>query len=171
MTVSDLQLYFSSAQAITTTAISTNTLDMEAIRDIGNGNQLVIKTIVTTSFADSSTNSALAVFLAVSSTAGTQGVFHPAAAVATTPAYGFALDTSAALSIAPPGQLCFVIPAASVAGSGPYYCYINPGAITQRYIALIYVPLSGDLTSGAVTSFIAPYAGRANYAPAAFTIS
>lgn len=178
MTIYDGQLLFDNAHAITASAISTNTLDMEAIRNLGIGNQLMINTLVTTTFTDSSSDSSLAVVLACSSTAGTQGVFIPQPIVATTPTFAYQLGTTSALSVFPPGQVCYIIPplatpagTATMVGIGHYQCYLNPDAINLRYVALIYVPLSGNLSAGAVTSFISIGPSKQSYGPSGFTIS
>jgi len=176
MTIYDNALTFSTAQAVTAAVISTNVIDLEAVRDLGIGGQLSINTLITTTFTDISSDSSLAVILQCS--AATNSGFVPAPVVATTPTFAYQLGTTSALSIFPSGQACFIIPplatpsgTATMVGLGKYTCSLNPLAIVNRYIALYYLPMSGNLSAGAVTSFISGQAEAQSYPTGGYTIS
>lgn len=125
----DSQLQFSSAQAITAAAGSTNTVDLGAVRDIGTGEDLYLVVTVTTAFTDSGSDSTLDV----------------------------AVEGDSTTSFTPDGtQSQFVIPALAAAGD-TFYAKLNPGAppLQYQYIRLKYTPANGNLSTGAVTAFLA----------------
>lgn len=122
----DAQLLFSDAQAVTSAAGSTNTIDLGAVRDIGTGEPLYVMVSVDTTMADTGSNSTLTVTLEGDSTT----------------------------SFTPDGtQDLFVIPAVTAAGS-VFYARLDPGAapLNYRYIRLLYTPNNGDLSAGAFTA-------------------
>lgn len=122
----DAQNRFSNAQAITAAAGSDNTIDLGAVRDIGNGEPLFVMVTVTTAFTDGSSNSTLTV----------------------------ALEGDSTTSFTPDGtQDLFIIPALAAAGS-TYYYRLAPGMspLNYQYIRLKYTPNNGDLSTGAVTA-------------------
>lgn len=124
----DAQLLFSSAQAVTAAAGSTNTLDLGAVRDIGTGGPLYVVVCVTTAMTDTGSNSTLTV----------------------------ALEGDSTTSFTPDGtQDLFIIPAVSAVGAVFFY-RLNPGSapLQYQYIRLLYTPNNGDLSAGAFTSFI-----------------
>lgn len=126
--ITDSLAYFSSAQAITAAAGSTNTLDLGAVRDIGEGEDLYVVAVVTTAFTDSSSDSTLTV----------------------------SLEGDSTTSFTPDGTRdLFVIAALSAAGT-TYFAKIAPGSEgTQfQYIRLKYTPNNGNLTTGSVTAFV-----------------
>lgn len=124
----DSQLRFSNAQAVTAAAISTNILDLGAVRNLGTGKPLFVVICVTTAFTDAGSNSTLTVSLYGDSTS------------TITPDSSRDLVTIAALAAA--GTVA-IIPLAP-----------NGGPEAYRYLALYYTPNNGDLTTGAITAFI-----------------
>lgn len=118
---------FNSAQAITAAAASTDYINLGAARDIGTGENLYVVTIVNTTFADTGSNSTLTVDL-----------------------YGDSTTT-----FTPDGtQTLYVIPALAAAGS-KYIARIQPDFAGQyQYLEIFYTPNNGDLSAGAVTTFI-----------------
>lgn len=141
----DKELLFSDAQAITAAAGSTNTIDLNEVRDIGTGHPLKIVLVVDTTFADSGSNSTLTV----------------------------ALEGDSTESFTPDGtQDLGTIPALTEAGT-KFEFYLDPGAapLQYRYIRLKYTPNNGNLSAGAVTAGIVIDAEKHNYFPSGFEIS
>lgn len=129
MYVDDL-LLFSDAQAITSAAGSTNTVDCGVAggRDLGTGKELYVVVSVDVAFTDAGSNSTLSV----------------------------ALEGDSTSTFTPDGtQTLFTIPALAAAGA-TYYAKLDPGAdpLAYRYLRLYYTPNNGDLTTGSVTAFI-----------------
>lgn len=127
----DAQLAFSIAQAVTASAVSTNVIDLSEVREIGEGKQLYVTTVVTTALTDGGTNSGTLVSLQGGATAGT-------------------ITGSQAL---------YTIPQAAAVGSGPFFSYINPGLIASmpahfQFLQLTYAPQTANLTGGAFSSYI-----------------
>jgi hypothetical protein len=123
----DSLLTFSQAQAITAAAASTNYVNLGAVRNIGVGQALYVVTVVTTAFTDTGSNSTLTVDLYGDSST----TFTPDAT-----------------------QTMFTIAAVAAAGD-VYVGRISPGmAGNYKYVELYYTPNNGDLSAGAVTSFI-----------------
>lgn len=129
----DGQLQFSSAQAVTAAAASTNKIDVGEARNIGEGKDLYVLTIVTTTMTDGGSNTGLEVHL-----------------------YGDSTST-----FTPDGdQLCYTIPKASAAGAGPFYSKISPsftaGVLAGNYewLEVYYNPTGASLTGGAFSSYI-----------------
>jgi hypothetical protein len=127
----DGQLQFSSAQAITAAANSTNSIDLSIARNIGEGKVLYITTAVTTALTDGGSNTGTQVILYGGTTAG----------------------STTAL------QDLYVIPQAAAVGSGPYFAQIYPGLITSlpayyEFLMLNYAPQTANLTGGAFTSYV-----------------
>lgn len=127
----DAQLQFSSAQAVTAAANSTNSIDLSEVRNIGEGKVLYITTAVVTALTDGGSNSGTLVSLYGGATAG-----------ATTAIQGL-----------------YTIPQAAAAGSGPFFCQIPPGLITTQpadyeFLMLYYAPQTANLTGGTLTSYV-----------------
>lgn len=127
----DAQLQFSSAQAVTAAANSTNSVDLSEIRNIGEGKTLYITTAVTTALTDGGSN------------AGTQVILYGGATAGATTAL----------------QNLYLIPQVAAVGSGPYFAPIPPGLISSQpadyqFIMLNYAPQTANLTGGAFTSYI-----------------
>lgn len=126
--ITDAQLTFSDAQAITAAAGSDNTVDLSAVRDIGTGEPLYIVVSVDVAFTDGSSDSTLTV----------------------------ALEGDSTTSFTPDGTVdLFTIPALAAAGN-VYYARLAPGAapLAYRYVRLKYTPNNGNLTTGTVTASI-----------------
>ena len=151
--ISDAQLEFSSAQAVTAAAASTNVIDFEAVRDIGSGNPLYIYTIVTTTMTDTSSNSQVVVSLQGSATAG--GTYAPLVVVSGTDAAATTLLATGGPSQG--GQILYVIPAVTAAGTQTaagtiFVATVNPQAQIFRFLRVFYTPINGDLSAGAFTT-------------------
>ena len=131
--ITDALLQLSTAQAVTATAVSTNTLDLGSARDIGAGTDLYAHFTVDTTAT---------------------------AAGAATVAFQIISSASAALSsptvLAQTGD----IPKADlVAGRRPITLEIPPSALAsqpvgQRYMGVQYLVGTGPLTAGAFSAFI-----------------
>lgn len=128
----DGQLQFSSAQAVTAAANSTNSVDVSEARNVGEGKELYIVTVITTSLTDGGSNT------------GTQVILYGGATAAATTGQ----------------QLLFTIPQAALSGSGPYYGVIEPNFVAAmlsgdyEFLMLNYNPTGANLTGGAFTSYI-----------------
>ena len=125
----DAELEFSSAQAVTAAAASTNYYDMGAVCGIGVGEEIYIRVGVVTTMDDSGDDSTLAVTLETDDNTS----FSSAATVAT----------------------LVTIPAVTVAGT-EYYIKVPIGTTVpyERYIRLYYTPANGNLSAGAFDAHI-----------------
>lgn len=125
----DSQLLFSTAQAVTATAASTNSVDLGAVRDIGTGEPLYVVSIVTTAMTDAGSDSTLIV----------------------------SLEGDSTTTFTPDGtDTLFTFPAVSAVGT-TRIARLDPAmaALQYRYIQLKYTPgAGGNLTTGSFTSFI-----------------
>lgn len=127
--IADSNLQFSSAQAITgsSSAIdSTNYVDFGSPRNIGVGAELTLVVDVTTTLADSSSDSAVVVALVCSA------------------ATGFGTPTTTTL---------ITIPALTVAGTR-FLAKIPQDVLNLRYAKLTYKVSDDQLSAGAVTAEI-----------------
>lgn len=124
----DKQLEFSSEQAITATAASTNYLDLGAAVDLGIGEKIGVIVTCTAAMTDSSSNSTVTVTLEGDST------------TTFTPDASFTVGSFAALS-AVGTTIAAVLPL---------------GVLQYRYLQLKYTVANGDLTTGSFTAFLAP---------------
>lgn len=123
----DDYLKLSSAQAITAAAASTNHVNLGAVRNIGVGENLYLVTVVTTAFTDSGSDSTLTVDLYGDSTS----TFTP--------------DATSRM---------FIIPALAAVGD-TFVARISPDfASNYQYIEAYYTPNNGNLSTGAVTTYI-----------------
>ena len=146
----DSQLQFSSAQAITAPAASTNAIDVSEARNIGLGKDLYVVVTVDTSFTDGGSNTGTDVFL-----------------------YGDSTST-----FTPDGkQLLFTLPKNAAAGSGPYVAKISPslvagiGAGNFEFLEVYYSPTGANLTAGAVTATISADIAAYQSYPKNYTIA
>lgn len=124
----DSQLLFSSAQAITAAAGSTNTLDLGAVRDIGTGEPLYLVVVVTTALTDSGSDSSVTV----------------------------AMEGDSTTSFTPDGtENVLLVPAVAAAGD-TFFAALNPGSLPlqYQYVRLLYTPNNGNLTTGSFTAFL-----------------
>lgn len=129
--IKDKQLCFSEAQAITTTARSTNVIDMVATaNDLGVGEDLYIVITVDTSFT-----AAGAATLTITIETDDNAAFSSAAVLQTTQAIGKASLT---------------------AGMEPFYICVPVGHIVswERYLSLNYTVATGPMTAGALSACI-----------------
>lgn len=131
--ITDALLLLSSAQAVTASAVSTNTVDLSAVRDVGPGEPVEVD-------------------VTVDSTATAAG-----AATVT-----FQVITSAAANLSSPNVVSSTdaIPIANLtAGRKPIRIRISPQVLNaipigQRYLGLQYTIATGPLTGGAFTANI-----------------
>ena len=125
----DAKLFFDEAAAHLTTAVSTNTVDLSTVRDIGIGGKLFVVAIVTTAMTDGSSDSTMQLDLVDDDNEG--------------------LASPATLQ-----NIC-TFPATSAVGT-TYYTTIDPGKMTQQYLGVKYTVANGDLTTGSFTVYITP---------------
>lgn len=124
----DSQLQFSSAQAVTAAAGSTNTLDLGAVRDIGSGEPLYLVVTVTTAMTDAGSDSSVTI----------------------------AMEGDSTTTFTPDGtENVLLIPAVSAAGAS-FFAALNPGSLPLQfqYVRLLYTPNNGNLTTGSFTAFL-----------------
>jgi hypothetical protein len=122
----DKQLEFSSAQAVTATAASTNLIDFSAVRDMGTGTQLYVVCVCTVAMTDASSDSTLAVALEGDST------------TTVTPDYTRTLFTFSALSAAGTVKIAA----------------LGPDDLNLQYAQLKYTPANGNLTTGSFSAYL-----------------
>jgi len=129
----DAQNLFSDAQAVTAAAGSTNILDLGplqgTVRDIGVGKSIYLFVLVDTAFTDAGSDSTLTV------------------TVETDADVAFGSPTLAVQTVG-------TFPALSAIGA-KLAVKLQPFAITERYMRVFYTPNNGNLTTGAVTAFLA----------------
>lgn len=123
----DSQLLFSDAQAVTSAAGSTNTIDFGAVRDMGVGEPLYVVVLCDVAMTDSGSDSTLVVALEGDST------------TSFTPDFTRNLFTFSALSAAGTVKIAA----------------LGPDDLNLQYARLKYTPAGGDLSTGSFTAFIA----------------
>lgn len=129
----DAHNLFSNAQALTATAASTNYMDLGPLatgnlqRNLGVGENIYFVSIVTTAFTDASSNSTITVTLEV--------------------------DDNTSFSTPTTAQTIGIFAALSAVGTR-LVARLQPDAINERYLQVKYTTTNGDLTTGAVTSFL-----------------
>lgn len=132
----DAQNRFSNAQAVTSTAISENVIDIgsaNTLRDIGNGRQplyLVVQTIAVAT--DSGSDATLTVTLESDSTAN----------LATSATVHFSTGALAFATFSPANTVLAVV--------------ALPMGNYEQYLGLRYTVASGPLTAGTFTAFLTP---------------
>jgi len=124
--ITDKLLRVSEDQALTTTAVSTDTIDLSIARDIGEGEQLFLEFIVGTAFT-----------AAGAATLTAQAITSAAAALTSPVVTG---ETGA-------------IAVASLTAGTRFYIALSPtiGSIGQRYFGANYVVATGPMTAGTIT--------------------
>jgi hypothetical protein len=124
----DSQLLFSDAQAVTSAAGSTNTIDLGAVRDIGSGEDLYVVVVVDSALTDGGSNTSTAV----------------------------ALEGDSTDSFSPDGTVTLFSFAQAAAAGTVKIAKLSPGSapLQYRYIRLKYTPAGADLTGGSFTAFL-----------------
>lgn len=153
--ITDTNLRVSSAQAVTTTAVSTNTIDLALARDIGKGAKLRFAISVDT--AATAAGAATVTFQAITSTSA---ALTSPTIVGSTDAIGKAALTASVANGGLPGKRIIV--------------EINPQLATtgQRYLGLQYTVATGPLTAGAFTAdLVLEYGDGQTYYASGFTVS
>lgn len=125
--IHDLQNQFSSAQAITASAASTNYIDLGLNRNVGVGEALYVGFVVTTAFTDSGSDSTVTVSLET--------------------------DDNTSFSSPATAQTVGTFAALSAAGSR-LVVRLQVDKIVERYLQARYAVTNGNLTTGAITSFL-----------------
>jgi len=141
----DAQLLFSSEQAVTSTAASTNSVNLGAVRDIGTGEDLYVVCLLDEAMADSGSDSTVAVSLEGDSTT----TFTPDGAQAL---FSFA-------AVSPKGTVKIA--------------KLDPGSapLQFQYIQLKYTVANGDLSAGKFTAFLTNNIDKYTYFADGFKIS
>lgn len=127
----DKDLEFSTAQAVTAAAASTNYVDTAPLfsgnlgRDIGVSSELYIYAVCTVAMTDSGSDSTLAVTIET--------------------------DDNTSFSSATTLATMFTFPAVSAAGTKLFW-KVQPGLAYERYIQLRFTPANGNLTTGSFTA-------------------
>lgn len=125
----DSQLQFSSAQAVTSAAGSTNTVDLSAVRDIGTGRPIHILVAIITTLTHGGSNTGVTV----------------------------ALEGDSTTSFTPDGTFTLFTIAAAAAAGTVYIATLDPGSapLAYQYLRLKYTPTGADLTGGTISAFVA----------------
>ena len=131
----DSLLEFSDAQAVTSTAVSTNIVDLgpvvdNALRDIGTGERMFLIVTTNTAATDSGSDATLAVTLESDSTAN----------LATSPTVHLSTGALAFAAFSAAGSVVF---------AGPL-----PAGLYEQYLGVRYTVASGPLTAGAFDAFL-----------------
>lgn len=121
----DAENLFSDAQALTATAASTNSIDLQAIRNMGVGQDIYVIISVDVAFTDSGSDSTMAVTIET--------------------------DDNSSFSSATTAQTIGTFAALSAVGSR-LIAKLQPDLINERYVRLKYTAANGNLTTGSVTA-------------------
>lgn len=141
----DAHNLFSDAQAITSSAASTNLIDLGvANRNLGVGQPVYVVVQCDVAMTDASSNSTVAVTIEQ--------------------------DTAAAFSSATAVQTIGTFAAVSAVGTR-IFAAIQPDAITERYIRVYYNVANGVLTTGSFTAYLTDNVQAEFEYPDGFTIS
>lgn len=124
----DAQATFSSAQAVTAAAASTNYMDLQAIGDLGMGEPIWLIVACVVAMTDSGSDSTLAVTIETDDNTS----FSSATSVATVGT--FAATSAAGTRLAP--------------------YRIAAEAVVERYMRLYYTPANGNLSTGSFDAFL-----------------
>lgn len=149
----DSQLEFSDAQAVTSTAISTNVYDLQAnkqtnaLQNIGIGDNAVLVVQTQTTATDTGSDATLTLTLESDSTAD----------LATAPVVHFSTGAIAFANFAAAGKKVAVVK-------------LPQTADYKRYLGLRYTIASGPLTAGKFDAFITTQAQAQQYMASGFTV-
>ena len=142
----DKELQFSSAQAVTATAVSTNVVDLNTAGiDIGTGENLFIHTKIDVAMTDAGSDSTITVELVT--------------------------DDNSSMSTPVLVQTLGVFAAVSGITTKPIVQRIQPSALFERYIAIRYTATGGSLTTGSFSSSIVKDAELYKAYPKGFTVA
>lgn len=145
----DSLLIFSSAQAITATAPSTNVLDMLTLRDEGVGNMIEINVYVSTLFTTSNA-ATLQIALQGSFTAGGGGTY-----------YDILLSPVIAVAALTLGAHLFAVPLPRL--YQPNAQAVNTPPAPPQYLRLNYTVGTGVFTAGALNAWLSADMDRQAY--------
>lgn len=145
----DKENLMSNAQVVTTGSdtgvVSTDKIDLgAALPDIGLGTELYVVVQVTTTLADTGSNSTVAVDLVQ--------------------------DDAEAFSTPTAVQRIGSFAALAAAGSR-LVARIQPGVVTERYIGVLYTAANGALSAGAFTAFITSNIDSIKHYPSGYVVS
>jgi hypothetical protein len=150
MSITDANLVLSSAQAVTSSAVSTNTLDLSQARDIGPGEELNISITVDTTVT--AAGAATVTFQLITS----------AAANLSSPTVIIATDAIGKAALTAGSKINLPIPHQTIA---------QGLALGQRYMGVQYTVATGPLTAGAFTAMgVIDFADVTKSYPSAFTV-
>lgn len=131
MSILDAHNEFSSAQAVTATAISTNVIDTGAfVKNLGVGDPLWLIVRTVTAATDAGSDATLAVTLETADNA----------ALSTNPVVHYTTGTLAFAAFSPAGTALIAIPL--------------PSADYKQYMGIRYTVASGPLTAGAFDAYL-----------------
>lgn len=150
----DSQNLFSDAQAVTSTAISSNVIDLNPagaglsanVQDIGIGEEVYLVVTTVTTCTDTGSDATLTLTLESDTAAG----------LASSPVVHLSTGALAFATYATAGSIVYT-------GKLPVADY-------KRYLGLRYTIASGPLTAGAFTAFLTKDVQRYKYYKSAFTV-
>lgn len=125
--ITDSALVFSSSQAVTASAASTDYLDLGAIRDIGTGENLYLVVSCTVAMTDSGSDSTVTVTIET--------------------------DDNSSFSSATAAQTIGTFAAVSAVGT-KLVARLQPFKINERYARVYYTLANGNLTTGSFDALI-----------------
>lgn len=153
----DSSLEFSDAQAVTSTAISTNVIDLQAqgavsgrpntLQNIGIGEEVFLVVQTNTACTDTSSDATLTVTLESDSTAD----------LATSATVHYSTGAIAFANFSPAGSKVAVI-------------RLPQGQAYERYLGIRYTVASGPLTAGKFDAFLTNAVQAQQYMASAFTV-
>lgn len=150
MSITDANLVFSSAQAVTASAVSTNTLDLSQARDIGPGEELNVS--ITVDIAATAAGAATVSFQLITSAASNLG------------------SPTIIIDSGPIGKALLVI-GAKIDLPIPHQTVAQGLALGQRYMGVQYTVATGPLTAGSFTAMgVIDFADVTKSYPSAFAV-
>lgn len=151
MALTDAQATFSSAQAVTASAVSTNTYDLLQVRDIAPGGDVCVQFSV--DVAATAAGAATVNFQVISS----------ASSALTSPTILVQTDAIAKTELTVGRRPIYLEIPASILAAQP---------IGQRYLGVQYTVTTGPLTAGSFTAMVvADPANSAKFYPSGFTVA
>lgn len=151
MSLTDAQATFSSAQAVTATAVSTNTYDLLQVRDLGPGSDIYIQVAV--DVAATAAGAATVTFQVISS----------ASSALTSPTILVQTDAIGKAELTVGRRPIYLEIPSTVLAAQP---------IGQRYLGVQYTVATGPLTAGSFTAVaVAKAADSVKYYPSGFSVA